>query len=96
MFLGSPRLYPSHIGKWIILKERWPDLARALSSNPDRLTELCATNGESSRPEVMMGFGATKQQAEIVVNFLSNEPEMFSVLPKLVYMLPGSFEVVER
>jgi hypothetical protein len=40
MFGGEPLLSARHIGKWAVLCERWPDLARLLSAQPELMTLL--------------------------------------------------------
>jgi len=45
MFGGTPELTPQHIGKWAVLRERWPELAQALAGYPGGMTELEALAG---------------------------------------------------
>jgi hypothetical protein len=40
MFGGEPRLLPGHLGQWIVLRERWPALARVIEREPSRLAEI--------------------------------------------------------
>jgi hypothetical protein len=40
MFGGEPPLSPRHIGKWVVLSERWPELAQSLSVRPELMTRL--------------------------------------------------------
>ena len=40
MLGGTPPLTAAHLGKWVVLTERWPDLARALKKSPDKLAGL--------------------------------------------------------
>ncbi len=40
IFGGRPVLRPAHVGKWVVLRERWPELAQRLTREPDRLATL--------------------------------------------------------
>lgn len=40
MFTSHPRVTTQQIGKWLVLGERWPQLARSLSAAPDAIESL--------------------------------------------------------
>jgi len=40
MLNGSPRIEARHLGKWLVLGERWPQLSRALSASPHAMVQL--------------------------------------------------------
>lgn len=40
MFDDSSQLTARHIGKWAVLRERWPELAQALAVRPEEMAEL--------------------------------------------------------
>jgi hypothetical protein len=45
VFGGTSELTPRHMGKWAVLCERWPELAQAISTHPDLMSELEGTPG---------------------------------------------------
>lgn len=61
MMGGTPALVPAHLGKWAIILERWPDLAIAISRDPDeaRVYEE-ATTQPTSLPEDVPWTGDLK------------------------------------
>ncbi len=40
VFGGQPEISPRHFGKWIVLQERWPEVARAVVESPAEMAEL--------------------------------------------------------
>ena len=40
VFGGQPEISARHFGKWVVLQERWPDVARAIVETPAEMAEL--------------------------------------------------------
>ena len=40
VFGGQPEISARHFGKWIVLQERWPEVARAIVDTPAEMAEL--------------------------------------------------------
>jgi hypothetical protein len=53
MLGGTPKLEPRHIGKWALLCERWPDLARHIVAHPEvmRMLEGTVPDAEGLVPD---------------------------------------------
>jgi hypothetical protein len=47
LFTSDPRVTTEQIGKWLVLSERWPQLARSLAAAPDAIGQLEA---QAARP----------------------------------------------
>jgi hypothetical protein len=40
VFGGQPEISAGHFGKWVVLQERWPDVARAVAEAPSEMARL--------------------------------------------------------
>ena len=88
IFGGEPALTAGHFGKWVVLNERWPELARHLKTHPASLGQL--------EPKSLDGLRAALAEAGIVEpgvdelhSFLGKEPHLGEVLVRLVYLTPA-------
>jgi hypothetical protein len=74
MFGGMPVLTPAHLAKWLVLREQWPAIARAIAREPEVLWHL--ERGEQERdPEL--------------TELLESEPRLGDVIERLVYFQPA-------
>ena len=74
MFGGTPVLTPAHLAKWLVLREQWPAIARAVAREPEVLGHL--ERGEHERdPEL--------------TELLESEPHLGDVIERLVYFQPA-------
>ena len=74
MFGGMPVLTPAHLAKWLVLREQWPAIARAIAREPEVLEHL--ERGEQERdPEL--------------TELLESEPRLGDVIERLVYFQPA-------
>ena len=55
MFGGTPVLTPRHLAKWLVLREQWPALGRAIALEPELLME---SRGDENADERRFGGGA--------------------------------------
>jgi hypothetical protein len=74
MFGGVPVLTPAHLAKWLVLREQWPGLARAVAREPELLRTL--------------EDGAEQRDPELV-ELLRGEPHLGDVIERLVHFQPA-------
>ena len=74
MFGGVPVLTPAHLAKWLVLREQWPALARAVARDPEVLDEL--------------ERGAGKRDPELI-ELLDSGPPLGTVIERLIYFQPA-------
>jgi len=76
MFGGVPVLTPAHLAKWLVLREQWPALGRAIAVEPERLAVLESGNsGDEVAPEAS--------------ELLARGPRLSDVIERLVYFQPA-------
>jgi KAP family P-loop domain len=77
MFGGQPVLTPGHLAKWLVLREQWPALARAIVLDPELLSQF-----EGSRTP---GNGISPEALEL----LNDGLPLVNVIERLVYFQPA-------
>ncbi|HEX5619004.1 MAG TPA: P-loop NTPase fold protein [Solirubrobacteraceae bacterium] len=77
MFGGEPVLTPRHLAKWLVLREQWPALGRAIALEPELLAEYEATRTPSN--------GVSPEALEL----LTRDPPLRYVIERLVYFQPA-------
>jgi hypothetical protein len=87
MLGGSPPLTAEHLGKWVVLTERWPDLARLLKLQPDWLRDL--ENKSFEADESLANAGIGELASPELERFLGEEPALGGVLERLVHLRPA-------
>jgi hypothetical protein len=77
MFGGQPVLTPGHLAKWLVLREQWPALARAIVIDPELLLryERSQTPGNGISPEAL--------------ELLNDGLPLGQVIERLVYFQPA-------
>jgi hypothetical protein len=88
-------LTPSHVGKWVVLEQRWPELAQDLVGRRGATRELeQATVGEAadvgSLGETLERLKLDAAPSEELLSFLATEPKLGSVVDQLVFLEPAS------
>jgi hypothetical protein len=76
MFGGEPTLTPAHLAKWLVLREQWPALGRAIALDPERLAELESAVGPN---------GLAPEAYELICR----DPHLGAVIERLVYFQPA-------
>lgn len=76
-------LTPAHVGKWVVLRERWPDLAQALIVDPARIN---AIEDESKRHENLAALASALENDAELATFCSASPLFGDVLAQLVHL----------
>ena len=74
MFGGDPTLTPSHLAKWLVLREQYPAIARAVTRDPEVLEEL--------------ERGAGQRDPELV-ELLDSGPALGAVVERLIHFQPA-------
>jgi hypothetical protein len=77
MFGGQPTLTPAHLAKWLVLREQWPALGRAIALEPERLAEMEGAAGPN---------GVSPEAFELICR----DPHLGAVIERLVYFQPAN------
>jgi hypothetical protein len=76
MFGGDPPLEPAQLGKWIVLIERWPTVARRVAREPSLMARLEANAIDSLPPDLPV--------SDELMAFIGTQPGLGPVLTRLV------------
>jgi KAP family P-loop domain len=85
MFGGNPPLAPNQIGKWVVLNERWPDLARVLKAEPEKIEGLENVSATDLR-RALNSEGLGNLASEELGRFFDQQPQLGGVLERLVHL----------
>lgn len=88
MFGGTPELTPTHLGKWIVLGVRWPEVAEQLAGRPGEMARIEALAGDKAKLTEalrMEPVPAFEELAEI----LGEPPALGPVVDRLVHFEPA-------
>ena len=85
LFGGTPDLHPRHLGKWVALREQWPELGWSVNNNPGVLRLLEESVDEADLEAVLKEHAPTVKPSEEMLAFLSNEPALAPIAERLVY-----------
>jgi len=90
MLGGEPELTADHVVKWVVLGERWPELARALGTDPSLITALETAASPEDLRNVVDRLASRATPVENLFEFLAKDPTPFGaeVLKRLVYFEP--------
>jgi hypothetical protein len=83
MFGGEPELSAQHLGKWIVLRERWPTLARYVEEHPSDLEQF-----EMGHPAGTLPPEVTASDVELI-QLLRTPPLLGNVINRLIYFEPA-------
>lgn len=87
MFAASSPLEPEHLGKWVILAERWPELAAKLTLHPQELSQLESLDAADIKGKIAAVIPNVDDIDELC-NLLQSKPQLQSVLNHLVRFEP--------
>jgi len=82
MFGGKPDLTPAHLGKWIVIGERWPTFAQQVVLQPQTISEV-ENHGPGGEP--LAGVPAEPDFAEV----MKADPGLAEVVERLIYFTPA-------
>jgi hypothetical protein len=76
MFGGDPVLTPAHLAKWLVLREQWPALGRAIALEPESLAAMEAATSAN---------GLSEEAFEL----MCRDPHLGEVIERLVHFEPA-------
>jgi len=88
---GDEKITVQHISRWLVLSERWPELAKALSIRPSEMVNL---ERESSKEKNSLFTQLVSELAPAYVSdkdlkgFCNTRPPLGSALVKLIHFSP--------
>lgn len=82
MFGGNPELTPAHLGKWIVIGERWPAFTQQAIQQPERIREV-ENYGAAELP--MENLPTDREFGEV----MQTTPGLAEVLERLIYFKPA-------
>jgi hypothetical protein len=91
MFGGSPPLEAVHLGKWVVLLERWPELGRVLRADPSvmALIEEAASTDSRALQDVLDRIVPEVASSADLAAFLKDETKLAGLVERLIYYLPA-------
>jgi ABC-type multidrug transport system fused ATPase/permease subunit len=79
---------PAHLGRWIVLQSKWPDLGQALTVNPGCLQQLQASTSPDDLQNQLDSIGVQVPNTEELLRFLREQPTLGHVLNRLLRYVP--------
>ena len=91
IFGGTPELTPEHLGAWIVLEERWPEIAARIGAQPSLMTELEHADDAAAVADVLK-LHALQIPAvpDDLLGLLEREPRLSEVISRLVHFEPAA------
>ena len=84
--LDDTSLSPAHLGRWIVLNERWPDLASTVSVDPTKLRDLETVMTRSLLEEELQKLSIETKPSGDLLRFLTGFPRLNQVVNRLVHL----------
>jgi hypothetical protein len=79
---------PAHIGRWLVLQDRWPMLGRALVARPSLGMELESHPTAEDLTIGLSSLGITVNDQDDLLSFLQAEPRLSLFLDRIVRYSP--------
>jgi hypothetical protein len=90
-FGGVPEISARHFGKWIVLQERWPEVARSVMDSPGEMAEL---ERLAAKPKEFVkrvkGFAPWCSQDPDLRDFCAAETKLAGVIERLLHFDAGT------
>jgi hypothetical protein len=86
---GTPELSGHHLGRWIVLNERWPDLARSVGSEQKRLQALEQAEDAAALRDALADVDPQTPVSAELLRFMKGTPNLAPVLNRLVHLEPA-------
>jgi hypothetical protein len=96
VFDGQPQLAPEHLGKWIVLCERWWALAEALTTTPSLMRDLEQASEEKNLAEFLINHQIEEVPTSEMRSLLSSDPPLTPVIERLVSLAPGALGMADQ
>jgi hypothetical protein len=91
MIGGTPPLTAQHLGKWAVMMERWPELARKIIEDPSlagRLERWARADGHPVDRPPLPELPSVDRQEDLI-QLLSDQTSLDAVAQRLVLALPA-------
>jgi KAP family P-loop domain len=82
-------LTPEHLGKWVVLGERWPELARGVGEEPGRLLDLEGARSVYELRRRLTRLGLNAEASADLIGFVQADPKLGPVANQLVFLEPA-------
>lgn len=79
-------LKPGHLAKWVVLEERWPELARGLKERPGSLAALEEARAEGELSTALAEHKLEGVSADALFGFLQAKPKIGPLAERLVFL----------
>jgi KAP-like P-loop domain-containing protein len=89
MLGGSPELTGAHLGRWVVLGQRWPEVGRAVRREPSLVAKLEEAARSSDLDQLLAARGLPVGDHEALDEFLKRQPPLGALAERLVYMRPA-------
>jgi KAP family P-loop domain len=85
-------LTPKHLGKWIAIRERWPEFAALVAEQPAEIREFEMLPAERGPMKFPVEWPTTHSPAakDSLIDLVRAEPRLADVLERLVYFEPAA------
>lgn len=91
IFGGEPDLTPEHLGEWIVLAERWPQIARGVSTNAVLMAALENADDHAAVETILRSHDLpVPSVVDDLVDLLECEPRLSDVVARLVHFEPAA------
>jgi KAP family P-loop domain len=92
MLGGEPALEPGHLGKWVVLLERWPELGFAIRADHSIVGEMekMAHDNPEELTKRIQSVSPTATDLPDTAEFFKSEPALAAVILRLIYCLPAA------
>ena len=85
MFGGTPSLDPEHLAKWVLLRERWPAIGRAVLKDPTILAGLEGAAAAGGLPEALAAHHIAVSDVGSLNALLDSAPRLGAIIDRLLY-----------
>jgi VIT1/CCC1 family predicted Fe2+/Mn2+ transporter len=93
LFGGDPPLTPRHLGKWIVLSERWREIAEAVTADPGLMKRLERSDNLGA---VLKSDRIREAPSPGLQALLASQPALSQVVERLVYVEPAQRIALEE
>lgn len=91
VFGGQPEISARHFGKWVVLQERWPEVARLIIEAPSEIGHLETLAGSSPKfKHKIKELASLYQNDRDLQRFCASETKLAAIVERLLYFDPAS------
>jgi KAP family P-loop domain len=88
MLGDGAQLTARHLGKWVVLEERWPELVHGLVEKPGNLKKLEQTEDVTALASELEALGLDAEPSDDLFRFVRAEPRLGTVAEQLIFLEP--------